>query len=756
MRKKLLIISNRLPVTIENDNGKYAPRQSSGGLISSVKAYMDNSGDASFSEKVWIGLPGCTEKEWKLATDNFADTDFTYRPVFIPKKTYDLHYNGFSNSVIWPLFHYFPSYADYNSDYYQAYQQVNQLFAEELSNILQKDDVVWIHDYQLLPLAGLLREKFPTLTIGFFLHIPFPSYELFRLLPKQWQQDLLRGMLGADLIGFHIMDYAAHFLSCAEAVLKVECDEDNYITWGNRKVKIDSFPISIDFKSFYHSYSDPEVAEMRNRYLQLKDNKKMLFSVDRLDYTKGVSNRLKGFEKFLTEYPHYAGNVIFVLVVVPSRDSIRKYAERKKLIDEYVSNLNSRLGSITWQPVIYQYDHLSFQELAGLYAACDIALITPLRDGMNLVSKEFVASRKDEKGVLILSEMTGAAKELTEALLINPNDINEIAAMIKEAIEMPEEEQAKRIKAMQERISRYDVNEWANDYFSELKHAKAAQLEFDIKFMNSNVQRNFFEVYESATKRLILLDYDGTLMPFSKIPSMAKPSREVLELLQNLGEQERNDVYIISGRDSSTLNNWLGHLPVGLIAEHGSKIRTKDKIWQSEITGTQNWKPEISKLMNRYVSKCPHSFIEEKEFSLAWHYRNASTKTGNIRAKELYKELHMLTQQWGLTVLNGNKVIEVRNNHINKGTAVEKLLYGNNYDFIFAAGDDVTDEDMFKALANKANAVTVKVGSGVSFAKYYLYTPFMVQILLSRMSIVRDQYADTGSRKKSEYLKADY
>lgn len=269
--------------------------------------------------------------------------------------------------------------------FFDAYVEVNERFAELLEKNIRKNDVVWIHDYHLLPLANLLRKKFPSITIGFFLHIPFPSYELFRLIPKVWQKEILIGMLGADLIGFHTIDYTSHFLHSVEMVLKAEHD-GQYITWQNRPVKVDAFPISIDYQLFNNAYEDPGVVAKRQEYMNLKGSMKLLFSVDRLDYTKGVYKRLQGYKQFLLQNPDYREKVIFTMVVVPSRHSITKYAERKSMIDEFIGDLNSTLGNISWQPVIYQYGYLNFDELVGLYTACDLALITPLRDGIKALA----------------------------------------------------------------------------------------------------------------------------------------------------------------------------------------------------------------------------------------------------------------------------------------------------------------------------------------------------------------------------------
>jgi trehalose 6-phosphate synthase/phosphatase len=731
MPQRLLIISNRLPLTIKKTDNKLICRQSSGGLITAINAYLNKDGRDAFIEKIWMGVPGCSPEEWSLA-DCSRTTDYQFQPVFINTEQYDAYYNGFSNSLLWPLFHYFPSYAEYQPEAFEAYMEVNRNFAGLLSTEIRPGDIIWIHDYHLLPLAGMLRDAFPEITIGLFLHIPFPAYELFRVIPKEWQRELLKGMLGADLIGFHTMEYAAYFLEAVELELKLK-PEESIVFWEERHVKIEAFPISIDFEHFQNAANEENVVANRQRYLQLKGDKQMLFSVDRLDYTKGIHNRIRAYKNFLTEHPEYLGRVVFTLIIVPSRDGIKKYADRKSAIDEYIGDLNSALGTLDWKPVIYQYQHLEFDELVALYTACDVALITPMRDGMNLVAKEFVASRTDQRGVLILSEMAGAAKELTEALLINPNDEHGISEAIKTALNMPVEEQEERMAAMQDRIKTYDVNTWAADFFEQLEKVKNLQQNYAIKRLDSFSRVKLLDAYAVAKRRLILLDYDGTLVPFAKEPGLALPSNELLALLKELAENQRNDVYIISGRDSITLNNWLGHLPVGLVAEHGAKVRLKGDSWKNKVTITEHL-TGVEAIMAKFVNKCPHSFIEHKEFSLAWHYRNAEIFQGKIRAKELYKELLTHTSNLPLDVLNGHKVIEVRDRLINKGAAVMDILKTKSYDYILCLGDDQTDEDMFKILLTVTGACTIKVGDKPSFANYNVYSPYQVQSLLQTIA----------------------
>jgi len=731
MEKRLFIVSNRLPVTV-SERGFH---QASGGLITAIQSYLEKQTKERFEEVYWAGVPGCNIANWISALKQKPPESFTYLPVFAPEFEYENYYNGLSNSLLWPLFHYFPSFAEYNADHYCSYKKVNLLFADILLKQLRPSDTVWIHDYHLMPLAAILRKDLPQLKIGFFLHIPFPSFEIFRLMPREWQKELLYGVLGADLIGFHTMDYANHFLQSIQVVLGLD-NERNIVLHDNRLIKVDVFPISIDFHKFNSAFDNERIVQLRNKIRKEIGERKLIFSVDRLDYTKGVHNRLLAFEKFLHDNPDYEGKVVFILVIVPSRDNIPKYTQKKREIDELISRINSKMGNIHWMPVIYQYSSLDFENLVALYGACDLGLITPLRDGMNLVSKEFVASRKDKRGVLVLSEMAGAARELTDALTINPNDITEMAERIKEGLEMPEEKQASCISNMQHRIFNYDVQAWAADFMCELDNIKLKQGQFQIKFIDEYSKMDIYDAYRDSSRRILLLDYDGTLMPFNPNPDMAVPDENLLQLLKSLADAPGNDVYLISGRNSSWLEAHFGGLPINLVAEHGASYKRVGENWESQHQTHNEWREKVHNVMEIYVRRCPNTFIEEKEFSLVWHYRNADMVQGKLRAYELVTDLNDYIHNRHLQVQMGNRIVEVRQSGINKGKFISQLLDRQSYDFVFAVGDDRTDEDMFKALLNRENVYSIKVGPDASYAKYNLYTPQMVVSLLEGMSFL--------------------
>ena len=419
----------------------------------------------------------------------------------------------------------------------------------------------------------------------------------------------------------------------------------------------------------------------------------------------------------------------------------------KSQIDELVGKINGRFGNINWIPVIYQYRYLPFEKLVALYAISDIALVTPLRDGMNLVAKEYLASRTDETGVLILSDMAGASDELREALIINPSYEEEIAEAIREALEMPKDEQIRRNKLMREKIKKYNVVRWAEDFIKELIKVKEEEKKLSIKVVSDDIIKDMVERFSGAEERIIFLDYDGTLVPFAPKPSLARPDEQLIKILSKLAESSH--VVIMSGRDKDTLESWFHSIPVSLVAEHGAWIKDitdyhehvgnkKDEIartkgvWRLIRRLTSDWKPHIREILQKYVDRVPGSFIEEKDFSLAWHYRMAETEIGIQYARDLIDQLMAFTANFDLQVLRGNKVVEVRNTGVNKGVAGLSFLSKKKYDFIFFAGDDWTDEDLFKVLPD--GSISIKVGITPSFAKYNVKSYEDVRKIISKFA----------------------
>ena len=511
---RLYIVSNRLPVKFSTaEDGSLRFSRSEGGLTTGLDSLQTH------YEKHWIGWPGiCAEKEADRTAIREELERMNYHPVFLSDEQYKNYYEGYSNSTLWPLCHYFFAYTLYKKDFWRCYKEVNTLFRDAIARLVEPDDWVWVQDYQLMLLPGMLREEFPDLRIGYFHHIPFPSYELFRILPER--EELLRGLLGADFVAFHTHDYMRHFISAVERVLRMSFKLDE-IQQGNRVTRVDALPMGINY-TLYHEAIDREEARAaveRNR--KLFGEHKLILSVDRLDYSKGILHRLAGFSSFLKHHPEYHGKVTLAMVIVPSRDHVGSYAELKTRIDEEIGSINGTYSTMDWTPVCYFYHGFSFEELAAMYYVADIALVTPLRDGMNLVAKEYVATKRENNGVLILSEMAGAAAELTDALLINPNDTDQIEHAIVRALEMPAEEQQRRLEAMRAIVSVQTVGKWAADFVQEWQQTAEKNRHLREKRITPQSLKEIKRQYDEASHRLILLDYDGTLAPFRDRPEDA-------------------------------------------------------------------------------------------------------------------------------------------------------------------------------------------------------------------------------------------
>jgi trehalose 6-phosphate synthase/phosphatase len=720
---RLLIISNRLPINISKHKNQFILERSVGGLATGIGSIYKS------QESLWIGWPGYSAQKTKKEEKDRIITALVKEnchPVFLTSFDIKQYYSGFCNNTIWPLFHYFPLYVKYEENYWKYYKKVNEKFLDAVLDVAESGDTFWIHDYQLMLLPEMLREKLPEAKIGFFLHVPFPSYEIFRLLP--WRSEILLGILGADLVGFHTYDYVRHFLSSVRRILGYDYSLSEIQT-GERIIKAELFPMGIDYDRFFKAASSPQIKKEVARIFKKPEKQKIILSFDRLDYTKGIPLRLEAFDTFLNRKPEYHGKVILYLVAVPSRSNVNQYQTLKKQIDELVGRINGKYATTDWIPIRYFSHYIPFKTLIALYSLADVGLVTPLRDGMNLMAKEFIASKVDSTGILILSEMAGASQELGEAIIVNPNNKEALVNAIEKALTTTKEEQKKQNRAMQKRLKRYDINRWIEDYLSSLDKAWVAQQANMSRVITPEAIKELIERYTLSTKRLILLDYDGTLVPFANTPEEAKPTHEVLHLLKQLTEDISNEVVIISGRKHETLIDWFRSLNIGFIGEHGAWIMERSGEVHLPEAFSNGLKQNVMPLLELYSDRTPGSFIEEKAFSLVWHYRMAEPTLGFLRANQLKDDLSGLTANLGLAVVEGNKVIEVKNATINKGSAAQLWLNGK-WDFIMAIGDDKTDEDLFEALP--ATAFSIKIGVGSTKARFNLSTQDKVLPLLWR------------------------
>lgn len=730
---KTIIISNRLPVQLQISNGDIQAIPSVGGLATGMKSVHSD------GESLWIGWSGLTDEEIpeELAPRiDKALAEHGASKVNLTKDDIDGFYYGFSNRTIWPLFHYFMEYSEFELESWNTYKQVNQKFADAILEQSGPDDIIWVHDYQLMLVPQMVKAERPESSIGFFLHIPFPSFEIFRTLP--WREEILQGMLGSDLIGFHTYDYERHFLSSVRRLLGLEVSF-NEIYSDERVIKVDSFPMGIDYKKFSEAAKDnkdrkkkqhSELQQRLNTHKETAPDAKFFLSIDRLDYTKGIAKRLNAFEYFLNKYPQYKEKVRLIILAVPSRSNVPQYQLLKREVDELVGRINGEFSTVSWTPIWYFYRSMPFENLIDLYTSCDIAWLTPIRDGMNLVAKEYIATRTDKTGVLILSEMAGSAYEMNEALLINPNNFEQIADALFKAINMPVEEQKSRNAILQKRLERYNVEKWATDFMKALTDQREKDPAYVTRRLSVDHMNIILRDYRKAKKRLLFIDYDGTLTGFHEDPQKASPDEGLYDLLDRFMELENTVTFLISGRDKDTFSKWFLDRKYNMIVEHGVWISRGGEAFKKLENVKKDWMGKIRPVLESFVDRTPGSFIEEKNYSLAWHYRKTDPDFGQKRATELDTVLRSLIANDDLSILNGNKVMEIKSSNVNKGRAAMRIFAEEEYDFVFAIGDDWTDEFMFQELPDEA--VTVKVGRQKTQAKYYIDGIKNVRELLSR------------------------
>jgi len=708
---KIIIVSNRLPVTVKRNGKNLEYIESIGGLSTGLKKFHEE------ADSLWLGWPGIpddtlTSRE-KRSIEKTLKEKYKCLPVFLTQEEVNKYYFGFCNNTIWPLFHYFSSKTEYDVENWEAYNHVNGMFYEKIKSVIEKKDTVWVHDYQLMLLPEIIKRHNPSVAVGFFLHIPFPSAELFRQLV--WREEILKGLLGADLIGFHTYDYVRHFLSSTRRILGLD-DVLNVINYEDRYVKVDSFPMGIDYKLFAGEYED---ANLGPEVLEIKRNKntKTILSIDRLDYTKGIPQRIRAYNTFLRLYPQYKGKVRLNLIVAPSRTEIENYDLLLREIRELVSETNGTFGTLNWMPVWFLFKSFSQAEMITFYRNADVLLVTPLRDGMNLIAKEYVAARPDYEGMLVLSETAGAASELSEAVIVNANDCESVARGIKTALDMPSDEKMARNQIMHKRLKRYTVEVWAEDFLKQLREtfedASDAAIPKPIEIRSDNLEK----AYRNGKKRILFLDYDGTLVGFKAIPEQAKPDDELKALLRELTADSNNTIVLISGRDPKILDGWFADISgLNFVASHGLWLKTPTQNWVMTAALDNGWKESIRPILEHYADRMPGALVEEKEYALSLHYRRCNPDMVGMKINELKETLVSMVKSSSLMLQEGSKVLEIKDSRVNKGITTKLLIDQQHYDFILGAGDDLTDEDIFRALPK--TAFSIKIGLAKTTAGY--------------------------------------
>ncbi|KAI1849700.1 hypothetical protein JX266_004649 [Neoarthrinium moseri] len=617
------------------------------------------------------------------------------------------------------------------------YYRMNLKFANKILEIYKPGDIVVIHDYYLLLLPSMLRQKAPNMYISFFLHCPFPSSEFLRCLPRR--KEVLEGMLGANLVGFQSYSYSRHFSSCCTRILEFPSDSIGVDVYGSR-VEVGVFPIGIDVTKAEEKAWSPTVIEKYEALKKLYEGKKIIVGRDRLDSVRGVAQKLMAFDRFLELYPEWTEKVVLIQVTSPTAVEDSEEAENKiaSRINELVMRINGTYGSLGFSPVQHYPQYLSPDEYFALLRVADIGLITSVRDGMNTTSLEYVVCQRDNHGPLILSEFSGTAGSLKDAIHINPWDLSDVAKQIDNALTMSPEKRLAMQDNLFKHVTNHNVQTWITKFLRKLVGTLANnRTAIKTPLLDRTVM---LKQYREAGKRLFMFDYDGTLTPIVREPSAAVPSERVIQTLKSLAADHRNAVWIISGRDQEFLQQHLGHISeLGFSAEHGSFIRHPGQnTWENLAEKfDMAWQEEVIAIFQKYTDRVQGSFIERKRCALTWHYRQADPEQGAHAAREAQKELEStVAKKWDVDVMTGKANLEVRPTFINKGEIAKRLVADYNSDishvagdsnpelakevtsqgkveFVLCMGDDFTDEDMFRAL----NGI-----SGVSLAEETIFT----------------------------------
>ncbi|KAK9377534.1 glycosyltransferase family 20-domain-containing protein [Lipomyces chichibuensis] len=643
-------------------------------------------------------------KAKSLLEEAAAKSGSTIAPVFLYGGEQG-RWRAYAEQVLWPLLHYIlgePSDGIEEKKWWLDYVKFNEAFADKICEIYKPGDIIWVHDYHLLLLPQILRQRLPKAYIGTFLHAPFPSSEYFRYLTKR--RELLEGMLGANMIGFQAYSFSRHFISACTRVLGFESTSASVDAFGAR-VAIDAFPIGIDAARVQRDMDTVAVRENMVAIRDLYPGKKIIVGRDRLDSVRGVIQKLHAFEMFCQMYPEMVEKVVLIQLTSPA---YAHSAKIEKKVNEIITHINGTYGMLHFTPVQHYPQQVARDEYFALLRVADLALITSVRDGMNTTSLEYVVCQRDSHGPLILSEFTGTAGMLTDSIIVNPWDSVGVAKAIHACLVMKPDRKAELEAKLYKHVTTHTIQAWVSQFLSKLVSTLAS---YDHSHMTPVLDRPLmYAKYKSASRRLFMFDYDGTLAPIVKEPSAAIPHPRVLDALERLASDSRNQVWIISGRDQAFLEQHLGGIHrLGLSAEHGCFMRRIGSESWVNLTETfdMGWQKDVVDIFQYYTERTQGSFIERKRAAITWHYRRADPEYGAFQARECQNHLeNTVTSKYDVEVMTGKANLEVRPRFVNKGEIAKGLVHeykdvdgtATTPDFVLCMGDDSTDEDMFRAL----------------------------------------------------------
>ncbi|GMY33479.1 alpha,alpha-trehalose-phosphate synthase [UDP-forming] 1-like [Fagus crenata] len=662
-RQRLLVVANRLPVSaIRRGEDSWSLEISAGGLVSALLGVKE-------FEARWIGWAGVNvpdEVGQKALTKALAEKRCI--PVFLDEEIVHQYYNGYCNNILWPVFHYLglpqedrlATTRSFQSQFV-AYKKANKMFADVVNKHYVEGDVVWCHDYHLMFLPKCLKEYNSKMKVGWFLHTPFPSSEIHRTLPSR--SELLHSVLAADLVGFHTYDYARHFVSACTRILGLEGTPEGVEDQG-RLTRVAAFPIGIDSDRFIRALESPQVQENIRELAERFKGRKVMLGVDRLDMIKGIPQKILAFEKFLEENPDWRDKVVLLQIAVPTRTDVPEYQKLTSQVHEIVGRINGRFGTLSAVPIHHLDRSLDFHALCALYAITDVALVTSLRDGMNLVSYEFVACQDAKKGVLILSEFAGAAQSLgAGAILVNPWNITEVALSIDQALNMPADEREKRHKHNFAHVTSHTAQEWAETFVSELNDTVV-----EAKLRTRQVppllpSKNAINCYLQSNNRLLILGFNATLTEPVDPPGSRGDQIKEMELKVHPGLKE-------------PLKNF-GEYDMWLAAEHGMFLRLTKGEWMTTMPEHLNmeWVDSVKHVLEYFTERTPRSHFEPRDTSLVWNYKYADVEFGRLQARDMLQ--HLWTgpiSNASVDVVQGGRSVEVRAVGVTKGAAIDRIL----------------------------------------------------------------------------------
>ncbi|KAL4392373.1 hypothetical protein S245_010697 [Arachis hypogaea] len=791
-RDRIIIVANQLPIRVQrkpDGNRNWLFTWDDNSLLLQLK---DGLGDDD-TEVIYVGClkeevhPNEQDEVSQILLETFKCV-----PTFLPPDLFTRYYHGFCKQQLWPLFHYMlPLSPDlggrFNRSLWQAYVSVNKIFADRIMEVINpEDDYVWIHDYHLMVLPTFLRKRFNRVKLGFFLHSPFPSSEIYKTLPIR--EELLRALLNSDLIGFHTFDYARHFLSCCGRMLGLTYESKRGyigIEYYGRTVSIKILPVGIHLGQLQSvlsmSKTEEKVSELITQFTD--EGKIMLLGVDDMDIFKGISLKLLAMEQLLIQHPEWQGKVVLVQIANPARGRGKDVKEVQAETKATAKRINETFGKPGYDPVILIEEPLRFYERVAYYVVAECCLVTAVRDGMNLIPYEYIISRQGndrldkvlgvasspKKSMLVVSEFIGCSPSLSGAIRVNPWNIDAVADAMDCALEMADSEKQLRHEKHYRYVSTHDVGYWARSFLQDLErtcgdHVRRRWwgigfgLSFRVVALDPNFRKLSMEhivsAYKRTTTRAILLDYDGTLIPQASIDK--SPTSNSIKMLNSLCRDKDNMVFLVSARSRKRLAEWFSPCESLVIAaEHGYFLRLKrDAEWETCGPAIDcSWKQIAEPVMKLYTETTDGSTIEDKETALVWCYEDADPDFGSCQAKELLDHLESVLANEPVTVKSGQNNVEVIPQGVSKGLVAKRLLSmmhekGMSPDFVLCIGDDRSDEDMFEVIATsmagssatpRAEVFACTVGKKPSKAKYYLDDTAEIVRLVHGLASVSEQ-----------------